>query len=98
VAARLDLREDAERYWRQSLTLDLSDVMANSALGVHPACMGATWQALLFGFLGVRFTDAGPRPDAEAGRRLPGAWRAVSLALAWRGRVYPVEVAREATP
>ena len=98
VAARLGLREDAERYWRQSLTLDLSDVMANSALGVHPACMGATWQALLFGVLGVRFTDAGPRPDAEAGRRLPGAWRAVSLALAWRGRVYPVEVAREATP
>jgi trehalose/maltose hydrolase-like predicted phosphorylase len=60
--------------------------------------MGATWQALLFGFLGVRFTDTGPRPDTEAGRRLPAAWRAVSLALAWRGQVYPVEVAREATP
>jgi trehalose/maltose hydrolase-like predicted phosphorylase len=98
VAARLGLREDAERYWRQSLTLDLSDVMANSALGVHPACMGATWQALLFGFLGVRFTDTGPRPDTEAGRRLPAAWRAVSLTLAWRGQVYPVEVAREARP
>ena len=95
VAARLGLREHAERYWRQSLSLDLSDVMANSALGVHPACMGATWQALVFGFLGVRFTDTGPRPDAEAGERLPAPWRAVSLALAWRSRVYPVEVARE---
>jgi alpha,alpha-trehalose phosphorylase len=98
VAARLGLREDAERYWRESLWLDLSNVMANSALGVHPACMGATWQALVFGFLGVRFTDAGPVPDADAGARWPAKWRGVSLALAWRGRQYPVNVDRKETP
>jgi alpha,alpha-trehalose phosphorylase len=98
VAARLGLREDAERYWRESLWLDLSNLMANSALGVHPACMGATWQALVLGFLGVRFTDAGPVPDPEAGAHLPPTWRTVSLSLAWRGRAYPVAVAREASP
>jgi trehalose/maltose hydrolase-like predicted phosphorylase len=96
VAARLGLREDAERYWRESLWLDLSNAMANSALGVHPACMGATWQALVFGFLGVRFTEAGPVADPGAGARLPATWRAVSLTLAWRGRVHPIEVASEA--
>ncbi|HEY8370803.1 MAG TPA: beta-phosphoglucomutase family hydrolase [Thermodesulfobacteriota bacterium] len=95
IAARLGLKEDAERYWRESLWLDLSNVMGNSALGVHPACMGATWQALVFGFLGVRFTEDGPLPDPEAGRRLPEGWRRVALTLAWRGRRYPVEVARE---
>ena len=47
------LREDAERYWKQSLWLDLSNAMDNSMLGVHPATMGGTWQALIFGFLGV---------------------------------------------
>jgi trehalose/maltose hydrolase-like predicted phosphorylase len=92
VAARLGFREDAERYWRESLWLDLSNVMANGALGVHPACVGATWQALVFGFLGLRFTDGGPVPDSEAGKRLPAKWHAVSLALAWRGRVHPVTV------
>jgi trehalose/maltose hydrolase-like predicted phosphorylase len=97
VAARLGLREDAERYWRESLWLDLSDVMTNSALGVHPACMGATWQALVFGFLGVGFTDTGPVADPGAGARLPAKWRAVSLALTWRGRVHRVEVARGAS-
>jgi beta-phosphoglucomutase family hydrolase len=97
LAARLGLPEDAERYWRESLWLDLSNVMANSALGVHPACMGASWQALVFGFLGVRFTDAGPVADPAAGARLPARWRAVSLALAWRGRVYPIVVEREAS-
>jgi alpha,alpha-trehalose phosphorylase len=95
VAARLGLCEDAERYWRESLWLDLSDRMGNSALGVHPACMGGTWQALVFGFLGVRLTEAGPAPDPDAAARLPAKWRAVALRLAWRGAVYPVEVAGE---
>jgi trehalose/maltose hydrolase-like predicted phosphorylase len=94
VAARLGLGEDAERYWRESLWLDLSNAMGNSALGVHPACMGATWQALVFGFLGVRFTEAGPVPDPEASRRLPAKWRAVALRLAWRGGLHAIEVVR----
>jgi alpha,alpha-trehalose phosphorylase len=94
VAARVGLREDAERYWRESLWLDLSDVMSNSARGVHSACMGATWQALVFGFLGVRFADDGPVPDPEAAARLPAKWRGVSLSLAWRGRVHEVSVSR----
>ncbi|MEW6296294.1 MAG: beta-phosphoglucomutase family hydrolase [Thermodesulfobacteriota bacterium] len=95
IAARLGLREDAERYWRESLWLDLSNTMGNSALGVHPACMGATWQALVFGFLGVRFTETGPMPDPAAGARLSAKWRAVALKLAWRGRLHPIEAARE---
>jgi trehalose/maltose hydrolase-like predicted phosphorylase len=98
VAARLGLHEEAERYWRESLWLDLSNAMANSALGVHPACMGATWQALVFGFLGIRFTDAGPVPHPEAAARWPTKWRAVSLALAWHGRIHRVAVTRGAAP
>ena len=98
VAARLGLRDDAERYWRESLWLDLSNRMGNSALGVHPACMGATWQALVFGFLGVRFGDGGPVPAPDAATRLPSRWRSVSVALAWRGRTYRIAVAREEEP
>jgi beta-phosphoglucomutase family hydrolase len=94
IAARLGLREDAERYWRESLWLDLSNAMANSALGVHPACMGGTWQALVFGFLGVHFTDGGPVADTEAVMRLPKSWESVALKLFWQGRSYPLEVKR----
>ena len=84
IAARLGLRSDAERYWRESLWLDLSNGMGNSALGIHPACMGATWQALVFGFLGVAFTDDGPRSATDAASRLLPNWRTVDLQLAWR--------------
>lgn len=95
IAARLGLHEDALRYWRQSLWLDLSNVMNNSALGVHAACMGGTWQALVFGFLGARFTDNGPVIDPAAASRLPARWRAVRMQLTWRGRQYPITVERE---
>jgi alpha,alpha-trehalose phosphorylase len=95
VAARLGLREDAERYWRESLWLDLSDRMGNNALGIHPACMGATWQALVFGFLGVQFTDAGPQLEPHGGLGWPVQWREVALTLTWRGRTHHLRSARE---
>ena len=94
IAARIGLSEDAQRYWKQSLWLDLSNAMDNSMLGVHPATIGGTWQALVFGFLGMRFTDAGPQPDPRAGERLPAGWEGVELTLAWRGRSYLLKVAR----
>ena len=93
VAARLGLREQAERYFHQSLSLDLSNRMGNSASGVHAACMGGTWQALVFGLLGVRLTDAGIIvPDVSA--RLPEGWSSVEIELAWRGRRHAVQVQR----
>jgi beta-phosphoglucomutase family hydrolase len=94
IAARIGAREDANRYWEQSLWLDLSDTMENSMLGVHAAAMGGTWQALVFGFLGVRFDAAGPRVEVDAGaaRRLPPGWSGVELQLAYRGRVHAVKV------
>lgn len=97
VAARIGLCDDAERHWRESLWLDLSDRMGNSALGIHPACMAATWQALVSGFLGVRFTDRGPVCEA-AKRCWPGPWNRVELTLTWRGRSYDLHGSPEVPP
>jgi len=85
--------QDVEQYGRRSLWLDLSDVMNNSMLGVHAATMGGTWQALVFGFMGVRFTDSGPQTDLHASD-LPAGWEGIKLALTWRGRAYTMEVGR----
>ncbi len=93
LAARIGLHDQALKYWRQSLTLDLSNLMGNSALGVHPACMAATWQAFVFDLLGVRLTEEGPQA-VEAAPPLPEKWRSVALGLAWRGRRFPIEVTR----
>jgi HAD superfamily hydrolase (TIGR01509 family) len=93
VAARLGLREHAERYFHQSLTLDLSNQMGNSASGVHAACMGGTWQALVFGLLGMRLTD-GEVTVPDPAPQLPEGWSSVEMELAWGGRRHSVRVQR----
>ncbi len=95
IAARLGLAEDAERYFQRSLYLDLTNAMDNSALGVHPAAMAGTWQALVFGFLGVRFTGANPELQVSAASRLPADCRSVALSLAYRGGRHALRVRKE---
>ncbi|WP_303908071.1 HAD-IA family hydrolase [Thiohalomonas denitrificans] len=92
LAARLGRLDDAQRYWRESLWLDLSNTMGNSALGVHAASMAATWQALVFGFLGVRFFEQGPVVSAEAPRRLLNEWGTLHVTLLDRGRAFPLKI------
>ena len=60
--------------------------MGNSTLDLHAACTAGTWQALVFGFLGIRFSEAGPVLDAEAVARLPQDWRTVELKLTFCGQ------------
>ncbi len=61
--------------------IDLDDISASTASGVHIAAMGSVWQAMAYGFLGVR-------PDGELLRfdpRLPPDWEALELRLRFRG-------------
>ena len=82
VAARLGDAALAERYFREAAEIDLSDNMGNAAGGVHVGALGGLWQATVFGFAGLRFTDEGPehRPN------LPPSWRSLSMRFQWRGR------------
>jgi trehalose/maltose hydrolase-like predicted phosphorylase len=62
--------------------LDLKDLTGTTAGGLHLATMGGVWQALAFGFAGVRV-----RGDALlVNPRLPLDWTALELALQLRGR------------
>ena len=86
VAARLGDAARAERYFRQASEIDLSDNMGNAAGGVHVGALGGLWQAAVFGFAGLYFTDEGPehRPN------LAPSWRSLSMRFQWRGRWHEV--------
>lgn len=94
IAAWIGDHDAAHRYFRQSLELDLFNIMQNTALGIHAACMGGTWQALVFGILGVRVEDEKLVIDDSAGSRLSRDWRSVSLNLKHRSKNFPVTVRR----
>jgi kojibiose phosphorylase len=82
MAARLGEVELARHYYRQAAEIDLANNMGNASGGVHTACQGGLWQALVFGFGGLHAGADGvtfdPRPLPE--------WRELTYGFQWRGR------------
>ena len=92
LAARLGLEDRAVSYFEKSLFLDLRDVMSNTGSeGVHTASLGATWQAMVFGFCGL--SQRGGRPVCEP--NLPARVDSVKFHLRCHGRRYRVEISHE---
>ncbi len=104
VAARLNDLPLAERFLKQAARIDLDFTRkgwAGATGGVHIAALGGIWQALAFGFLGMR-------PEAEGLRfepHLPARWGSLRMPIQWRGshlrisaRPDGVEIAVEAGP
>jgi beta-phosphoglucomutase family hydrolase len=92
LAARLGDMALAQKYFRQASEIDLSDNRGDSAGGVHPAAMGGLWQAVVFGFAGLRLTEDGPQLDPK----LPPGWRELSFRIRWRGKDYPLSMSAQA--
>jgi trehalose/maltose hydrolase-like predicted phosphorylase/phosphoglycolate phosphatase-like HAD superfamily hydrolase len=71
---------------RLACRIDVDDLTGTTAGGVHLATMGGVWQALVFGFGGIRATGSALEIDP----RLPDAWDALELSLEYHGR--PVRI------
>jgi trehalose/maltose hydrolase-like predicted phosphorylase len=75
---------------RIAARLDLDDLTGSTAGGLHLATMGGLWQALAFGFAGIR-------PHGEQlliDPRLPTEWNALEFALRFRGRPLKLRIDR----
>jgi trehalose/maltose hydrolase-like predicted phosphorylase len=84
--ARAGRPDRALELFRLAARLDLDDLTGTTAGGLHLATMGGVWQALAYGFLGLR-----PRGEAlDIDPCLPGAWEGLSLRFRFRG--HPVGV------
>ena len=80
--------DDAYTYFRHSAFMDINDFKDNTAGGVHSACLGGTWMAVVNGFAGMRDYEGGLR----FGPVLPRAWKGYRFKLRYRGRLIGVEV------
>lgn len=87
VAAQLGDVDLALRYFRQAASIDLANNMGNASGGVHIAASGGLWQAAVFGFAGLSFTEDGPTLSP----RLPKGWRRMRLRVKWRGRTWDLD-------
>jgi trehalose/maltose hydrolase-like predicted phosphorylase len=85
-----DLNEPSEAYthFMRSALVDLEDVRRNAAEGIHAASAGGIWQAVVFGFAGVRMTEFGP----VACPNLPDGWTRLKFRLQWRNELYEFDL------
>lgn len=87
VASRLGLIETAYELFVYAAAIDLEDRKGNVHDGIHAASAGGLWQAVVFGFLGLKLTDSGPQIHPA----LPSHWRRVAVTVRWRGRPIRLE-------
>jgi alpha,alpha-trehalose phosphorylase len=82
LAAEIGDQDKALEYFHYALMMDLGDVAGNVSDGVHVASTGAAWQALVFGFGGVRDFDGNLHIDP----RLPDTWDGLAFPIRFQDR------------
>ena len=82
LLARIGEPERALELFRMAARLDLDDLAGTTAGGVHLATMGGVWQALAYGFLGLR----AERGVLAVDPCIPETWRALGLRFCFGGR------------
>ncbi|GIG53658.1 glycoside hydrolase family 65 protein [Demequina activiva] len=91
IAAEVGYHQLAQRYFWDSLYVDLGDLHGNAADGVHVASTGGVWSALAYGFGGFR--DQGDVPTFDP--RLPEGWDSLTFRIAQRGTRVRVAVRQD---
>ena len=82
LACELGKPEEAYEHFMHAALVDLEDLRGNTRDGIHAASTGGLWQAVVFGFGGVRLTSDGP----VAASRLPSHWTRLKFRLQHRGQ------------
>jgi len=88
VAAMIGRREDAYQHFLRAAKADLYDVRGNIKDGIHAASLGGVWQAVVFGFAGLRVDQDGWSVHPT----LPEGWRSVEFSFYHKGELQRVRV------
>jgi len=91
LAAEVGDLTKAYSLFKASLHTDISDHYGNTREGIHAASSGGTWQAVVFGFAGIKIR----RGKITVNPRLPRRWSRVVFSLAWKGEVIKFELTNE---
>ncbi|MGO1385262.1 MAG: glycoside hydrolase family 65 protein, partial [Arachnia sp.] len=90
VAAEAGYQEMAMNYFRSGLFVDLADLHNNARDGVHIASTGGVWNALVYGFAGMRDYHGKVTFDP----RLPEGWPSLDFPLHQQGSRIRVHLER----
>jgi len=92
AAAELGKLDAMYRFFRQAVFLDLYDFKGNTPEGVHFACAGGTWMAVVNGLAGLREYDSG----ISLQPRIPPHWKSYRFRLVLKGRHVEIRISQAA--
>ncbi len=82
LMARAGRQDDALRLFRMACLLDFDDLTGTTSSGLHIATFGGVWQALAFGFLGLRAMPDHLLVDPH----VPSAWEELAMRVRFHGQ------------
>lgn len=88
AACEMGRPDEAYEHFMLAARADLRDVRGNAGDGIHAASAGGVWQAVAFGFAGLRLREDGYDIDP----RLPAHWRRVRFKFRHCGEQHVVDV------
>jgi len=91
VACDIEDLHCAYNFFNVALRTDISNLYGNTQEGIHAACLGGTWQALVFGFGGINIKKG----ELFIKPRMPRSWRRLVFSLMWKGDLLQLELTND---
>ncbi|HTI15634.1 MAG TPA: hypothetical protein VL461_13885 [Dictyobacter sp.] len=91
IACELGHVEEAHKLLLKGVLVDLENSRGNTPEGIHLACAGAVWQAIVSGFAGLRVTEQGytTRPV------YPQNWQRIAFRFQNKGETVQIDLRRD---
>lgn len=93
LAAWMGRMEEAERFLKKVMEIDMSLAKKGAAEGIHIANCGGLWQMIVYGFAGLK--SAIWCDEIKLEPHLPGNWEKLEFTLAWHGKRYKISVTKD---
>jgi len=90
LACKLRLTEIPYDLFLIGAEVDLEDLRGNANEGIHAACAGAVWQAVIFGFAGLTLTEEG----YTTAPTWPDGWTRLAFTFQHKGQIQRVDLRR----
>ncbi|HET9918664.1 MAG TPA: hypothetical protein VFQ30_02395, partial [Ktedonobacteraceae bacterium] len=88
LACELGKTKEAYELFMKGNLVDLENLRGNTPEGIHTACCGAVWQAVIFGFAGLRVTEDGYTTEPH----LPATWTRLAFSFLHKGKREQVDL------
>ena len=91
LACQLGLLDIAYEMFLKGALVDLEDRRGNASEGIHEACCGAVWQAIVLGFAGLNVSDDGYTTHPC----WPKGWTRLAFTFLHKGRPVFIDLRKE---